>query len=60
MNLAIIIILIVLIILNFKYYENFKDKNKLCCLYAYYEKNNQYKKNFQNFLDNAKIGRAHV
>lgn len=53
MKLTIIIILIVLIILNFKYYENFTVENKLCCLFAYYEKNNQYKENLQCFLDNA-------
>jgi len=27
--------------------------NKICCLYTYYEKNDQYKNNFQFFLENG-------
>ena len=33
--------------------ENFKSKNKYVCLYAYYEKNDDYKKNFKFFLENG-------
>lgn len=33
--------------------ENFDENNKLCCFYAYYEKNMDYKNNFQYFLNNA-------
>ena len=46
------------------YTDNIKDnndlnndlnnsKNKYACLYAYYEKNNDYKENFKYFLDNV-------
>jgi len=40
-----------------KYYhkniESFKNSNKICCLYAYYEKNQSYKDNFEFFLNNG-------
>jgi len=29
------------------------NDNKLCCIYAYYEKDNNYKHNFRYFLENA-------
>ena len=34
-------------------YETFKEKNKICCLYAYYEKNDLYKSNLEYFLKNG-------
>jgi hypothetical protein len=38
-----------------RWYENLKQHNinKICCFYAYYEKNKLYKDNFKYFLDNA-------
>ena len=33
--------------------EYFTQKNKLCCLYAYYEKDESYKNNFNYFLENG-------
>lgn len=33
--------------------ENFISSNNICCIYAYYEKNDLYKNNFKYFLDNA-------
>jgi hypothetical protein len=33
--------------------ENLKGKNRYVCLYAYYEKNNDYKDNFKFFLENG-------
>ena len=61
----IIFILILLILLLFHYInlniynklenlENIKNiENKYVCMYAYYEKNNQYKENLKFFLDKA-------
>lgn len=47
----------ILTLLIYKYYdkklENFKNSNKICCLYAYYEKNQLYKDNFIYFLNNG-------
>ena len=58
-NIIIILIIIVVIfyILN-KITKNsnneyFMQKNKLCCLYAYYEKDELYKNNFKYFLENG-------
>ena len=34
-------------------FSNSYSNNKLCCLYAYYEKNDLYKNNFKYFLDNG-------
>jgi hypothetical protein len=34
-------------------FENYSQKNNLCCFYAYYEKNKLYKDNFQYFLNNG-------
>ena len=34
-------------------YENYTNKNKLCCIYAYYEKDDLYRSNFIYFLNNA-------
>lgn len=33
--------------------EGFSESNKICCLYAYYEKDDKYKQNLQYFLDNG-------
>ena len=33
--------------------EYFSQKNKICCLYAYYEKDELYKNNFKYFLENG-------
>jgi hypothetical protein len=47
----------ILILIIYKYYhkkiESFDNSNKICCLYAYYEKNQLYKDNFEYFLNNA-------
>jgi hypothetical protein len=51
----IILILIILFLLYSKF-ELFTDNNydnKLCCIYAYYEKNELYRNNFLYFLNNA-------
>ena len=49
----IIIILIVLFLLYSKSELFTNDNNKLCCIYAYYEKDELYKDNFLYFLNNA-------
>lgn len=49
--LIIIIILIICLLNNNK--ENFTTQNKYVCLYAYYEKNNDYKNNLKFFLENG-------
>lgn len=55
--LLITLILILLVIILNNNNENLTDifeKNKtICCLYTYYEKNDQYKDNFKFFLDNG-------
>jgi len=38
---------------NEKFTETLNMKNKICCLYAYYEKDNLYKNNFEYFLQNG-------
>jgi hypothetical protein len=58
-NYATTVLIIVLVfyisnkIISKKNIEYFSAKNKVCCLYAYYEKNDLYKSNFQYFLENA-------
>ena len=56
------IIIIILIIIfrciyinNVEYFDtnNNESQNKYVCMYAYYEKNNDYKENFKYFLDNV-------
>ena len=53
----IIIIIIILFIIKEKYYnniDNFSDtNNKYVCMYAYYEKNEEYKENLIYFLQNG-------
>jgi hypothetical protein len=54
----IILLLIILYLLYNLFFlkELFTDiniNNKLCCLYAYYEKNEDYKNNFKFFLENG-------
>ncbi len=60
--LILILIFILLFIININYNiinkkesfsNNIDGKNKYCCIYAYYEKDDLYKSNFQYFLDNA-------
>ena len=61
LNLYIILVMLLitlLIIIAKKYYnilskEHFTTDNKICCLYAYYEKDNLYKQNFEYFLNNG-------
>jgi len=33
--------------------DNFENNNKICCLFAYYEKDDKYKENLIYFLDNG-------
>ena len=53
----IMLILTLFILLPIKYYsfrkEHFSQGNNICCLYAYYEKDDLYKKNFEYFLENG-------
>jgi lipopolysaccharide biosynthesis protein len=53
----ILIVILLFIILNLfckkKRNELFTDKNRICCLYSYYEKNELYKNNFIYFLKNG-------
>ena len=53
----IIIIILILFIIKEKYYnniDNFSDtNNKYVCMYAYYEKNEEYKENLIYFLQNG-------
>ena len=53
----IIIIIIILFIIKEKYYnniDNFSDtNNKYVCIYAYYERNDEYKENLSYFLNNG-------
>jgi hypothetical protein len=56
--LIIILIITILFCIINKVIENpnneyFTTRNKVCCLYAYYEKNELYKTNFEYFLENA-------
>jgi hypothetical protein len=52
-----LLIILIIIILLFFIVNIFLTKNKkdckICCFYAYYEKNDLYKKNFEYFLDNG-------
>lgn len=49
-----IFIVFYLIYNNFDYFSNVENNNpKICCIYAYYEKNDMYKENLQYFLDNG-------
>lgn len=50
---CIIIIIILILCLFNDNKENFKSQNKYVCLYAYYEKNDDYKNNLKFFLQNA-------
>ena len=52
-GLIIIFLIIYKIIFNEYNIENFNSINELCCIYAYYEKNEQYKENFKYFLKNG-------
>ena len=53
----IMLLISILILIIHKYYdkniENFHNYNKICCFYAYYEKNKLYKDNFEYFLNNG-------
>ena len=53
----IIIIILILFIIKEKYYnniDNFSDtNNKYVCIYAYYERNDEYKENLSYFLNNG-------
>jgi len=51
----IIVILLCLILLfhNNYNYDTFTNQNRICCFYAYYEKNEQYKNNLKYFLENG-------
>jgi hypothetical protein len=60
----VIIIIIILIIFTFvntflpknhtkNVYENYQNDNKICCLYAYYEKDDLYKSNLEYFINNG-------
>ena len=55
MNYIIVIIIIIIILILLKYYNNIDNftntNNKYVCLYAYYEKNNEYKDNLIYFLN---------
>ena len=58
--LLVVLFIILLFLFNsniFGIKENFssnnKEKNKICCFYAYYEKDDLYKKNFEYFLKNG-------
>ena len=55
-----LIILILFILINslsniflLNKYEHFQSNKKICCLYAYYEKNELYKSNLEYFLKNG-------
>jgi hypothetical protein len=54
-----LLLLILLVILydifnkNTESFDNVKTSNNICCLYAYYEKDNDYKNNFEYFLQNG-------
>jgi hypothetical protein len=54
-----IIIFLLILVLRCLFYTNKIEKytditsNKYVCMYAYYEKNNDYKENFKYFLDNV-------
>ncbi len=49
-----ILLLIILILILFFSYDSFENtNNKYVCLYAYYEKNDQYKENLKIFLETA-------
>ena len=60
-NIFIILIMLFISILTliiYKHYhinikENFNNFKKICCLYAYYEKNQLYKDNLEYFLNNG-------
>lgn len=63
-NILFYITLIILIIILFYLFNNYlkiekftdkksKENNKICCFYAYYEKNELYKNNLKYFLDNG-------
>jgi len=55
-NLLLILLIFFILykILNIKNKETFSKINKkICCLYAYYEKDNKYKENFEFFLENG-------
>jgi hypothetical protein len=52
------LLITLLVLIANKYYnilskEHFTTDNKICCLYAYYEKDNLYKQNFEYFLING-------
>jgi len=53
----IMLLISILILIIHKYYdkniESFQNYNKICCFYAYYEKNKLYKDNFEYFLNNG-------
>jgi lipopolysaccharide biosynthesis protein len=54
----ILILIFLLFIILFKnskedFIDNKKKYNKLCCIYAYYEKDEKYKENFIYFLENG-------
>ena len=53
-----IIFFIIIMVINNNYVkrELFKNANKICVVYNYYEKNNDYKENFDYFLNNGILG----
>jgi len=54
LSLVIICIILIFYFLNkIIVQEHFVPSNNICCIYAYYEKNDLYKNNFKYFLDNA-------
>ena len=63
-NILIAFLFLFLFILFQKYNivkENFTDNsNKYACIYAYYEKDNNYKENFEYFLDNVVSKRSDI
>jgi flagellar basal body-associated protein FliL len=70
-NIIIILIVIIFLILlfrclyinnveNFENLDNFELQNKYVCMYAYYEKNNDYKENFKYFLDNVILKKNNI
>jgi hypothetical protein len=59
-KIIIILLLLLLFIGYYVYYkyslnEPFTTENKICCIYAYHEKNDLYKNNFVHFLNNGGI-----
>jgi hypothetical protein len=59
-KILIIFLLLLLFIGYYVYYkyslnEPFTTENKICCIYAYHEKNDLYKNNFVHFIHDKKI-----